>query len=665
MPQEPCHNYLLQTILKSDGDQYHFVVATSRTWYREWLEDYASLDMSESAVDLTGMGNGLSVLVEHDVNKHVAMADNIILKNEKLTGIITAWRSTKRAKEVRKSVRNGSIRYLSIGAIALKEVDTRYKIDRKPLMKITRWRPTEVSLVAKPADIDATITKTENKTVVIYHPSMPKKISDKNDKPQDKLVGNGSVSDTAPVDDAKTDVVKVHPTVLEKDVAKVVHNTLHKNQLLGGLSSDMRKKLGDNPAEADIYKSLYEQSMENKKKNKDYTSDIAKAGIYNDANVVQRYDFGKALHACISGDTSNYELGLANEVTKSLGSSVEGPGGAHRIIRPWYDIAKSLQVTATGTDGRAQAGVDGAKGSVPTMIQTGSFVDYIRNTTRLMSLGGEVIVGFTGMYEFDGWQNDANATWLEEVQTPGTSNSKLYQRTLSPVKVGTYEKISERAQYQTPYDLQSKVMQRQMAKVQQVIEQALLGIPKGSDDTAEKIVEAATTNPSGSKINTILNQGVGSLTPTIMEVDTNGKDLDWTLLFDMEEAMPDGADDVAEDLTMVMPRVGYSSLRKMKGTDNHPILDLSSKTFSVTGMPYYRSNNVTYNYTVGSSTKCFDMLAFYPSQMLYVFFGPGMVSDIGRVGDDLLDGRVTVVTRGELNAAYKQPSMAVIQRGLK
>ena len=119
------------------------------------------LDHSPSAIDLSKAQHGLSVLMEHDPIRAVAMADNPRVANSKLRFDITSWRSSKEAQEAKADYENKSLRHVSIG-YKRNTIQDLPDIDGVRAFKTTSWTPHEISFTSVPADTSVGVGRSEN-----------------------------------------------------------------------------------------------------------------------------------------------------------------------------------------------------------------------------------------------------------------------------------------------------------------------------------------------------------------------------------------------------------------------------------------------------------------------------------------------------------------------
>lgn len=107
------------------------------------------LDHSKEAIDLTRAAQGLALLLHHDPARPIGRVESIRSDGHKLRGI-ARFSSADEAQQARADVEAGILPSLSVGYQVLATAE-----EPGGVVRVTRWAPHEVSLVAIPADLNA------------------------------------------------------------------------------------------------------------------------------------------------------------------------------------------------------------------------------------------------------------------------------------------------------------------------------------------------------------------------------------------------------------------------------------------------------------------------------------------------------------------------------
>jgi HK97 family phage major capsid protein/HK97 family phage prohead protease len=112
------------------------------------------LSHDKNAIDLSR--SPLPLIINHEHNRlNIGLINDLKIVNKRLKGKIKFGDRTE-AKEILKDVKNGILRYLSVGYEVLKTKTT------KTGYLVTNWKPFEVSIVSVPADHTVGINRSKN-----------------------------------------------------------------------------------------------------------------------------------------------------------------------------------------------------------------------------------------------------------------------------------------------------------------------------------------------------------------------------------------------------------------------------------------------------------------------------------------------------------------------
>ncbi len=129
---------------------------------------------TKAAIDMerAGSDNGLPLLLGHQDGTLIGRVKNIKLKNKRLSGILHFSPNSEAARAAWADVQDGFLTDISI-RYNIESVRETITDDRKELIEITRWKPTEASVVSVPADSTVGINRSDQNEVIPMSKKVP------------------------------------------------------------------------------------------------------------------------------------------------------------------------------------------------------------------------------------------------------------------------------------------------------------------------------------------------------------------------------------------------------------------------------------------------------------------------------------------------------------
>lgn len=295
-----------------------------------------------------------------------------------------------------------------------------------------------------------------------------------------------------------------------------------------------------------------------------------------------RYSMIRAVNAAISGkwDKAGFELECSNEVQKRSGRQ----NTHERSFFIPTNLAFAAQ-RAAYTVGTAGSGTTGGT-LVATDLLAGSFIEVLRNKSRVMSLGATVLSGLTGAVDIPRQTGQTATFWTAEGVNTSEGEATFDKVSLSMKTIGTFSQITRNMLMQSTPDIDMIARADMMAAI-------ALGI-----DLASLSGAGSGGVPLG-----ISNQsGIGSVVG-----GTNGAQLSIDNYIDLETqlASSNAPEDSLAYLTNAKA-VGWT--KKLKSTTgqylwtNSPNGQRSATPGEINGYPVARSNQARSTLTKGTSS---------------------------------------------------------------
>ena len=109
------------------------------------------LDHSPESVDLSRLNNSAPVLVNHDTSDQVAVVESARIDPDRKGRAVLRFGRSRRAEEIFQDIVDGIRKHVSVGYRILDAVREGMR-DEKPIVRVMRWLPSEISMASIPAD---------------------------------------------------------------------------------------------------------------------------------------------------------------------------------------------------------------------------------------------------------------------------------------------------------------------------------------------------------------------------------------------------------------------------------------------------------------------------------------------------------------------------------
>jgi HK97 family phage major capsid protein len=436
----------------AEGGLVEMAIASEAPYARWWGTEI--LSCKAGACDLSRLADGRHpLLLNHDTEDQIGVIARAWLDNGVLRGAAKFSRS-ELGQEILQDVQDGIRSLVSVGyeIEELDEVeptplpDGTYKVKRSlsgaafetemrakygdsfhragvtptrgadsqdpPTFLVTRWVPFEASVVPIPADVNVGIGRSESAPAGEVPPTIL--------IPQEKSIMTVQVTD--PAIDNNTRVAAIMELgnqykqwVKDGDVVKAIRDGMSLDKFKDHIIDAMQSKHTDTSA--------LHIGMNQKEK--------------------QRYSFGRALTAAITGDwtKAGFEQECSRAVAKLTGASPEG------FFVPFEAWQRDFNVGTASEAGNL----------VPTYLRDDLFVDVLRNNLVVAPLGVRILTGLTGSIDMPRKSTAGTLGMVSEIGSASETNPLTSKVTLSPKRVSAYVEVSKQALIQAAMPLEAMI----------------------------------------------------------------------------------------------------------------------------------------------------------------------------------------------------------------
>ena len=286
----------------------------------------------------------------------------------------------------------------------------------------------------------------------------------------------------------------------------------------------------------------------------------------------------RAINAQMSGNwkEAGLEREISSDIAKRMGKSTDG------FYMPTNLSFAERSSYAVGTAG---AGTTGGT-LVATNLLAGSFIEVLRNKSRVMGLGATVLSGLVGSVDIPRQTAATSYYWVGEGGTLTEAEATFDKVSLSPKHIGTYSMITRQMLQQSTPDIEMLVRA-------DLIAQLALGI-----DAAALYGTGSSNQPLGISA----QSGIGSVVG-----GTNGAAITIDNLIDLETALA-AANAPDDSLAYLTNAKVVGALKKLKSTTgqylwtNSPNGQRSATPGEINGYTVARTNQARSNLTKGTSS---------------------------------------------------------------
>lgn len=303
-----------------------------------------------------------------------------------------------------------------------------------------------------------------------------------------------------------------------------------------------------------------------------------------------RYSMIRAINAAVSGNwkEAGFEAEVSNDIAKRMGKSTAGFFMPTNL--PFAQRAADYAVGAAATGGNL----------VATNLLAGSFIEVLRNKSRVMGLGATVLSGLVGNVDIPRRISASTAYWVGE-QTNVTNSAGTFDKvSLTPKTIGAISQITRNMLMQGTPDIEMLVRADLLAVL-------ALGI-----DLAALSGSGTSNQPRGIANQSGINAEVGG---------TNGGAITIDNLINMETAVM-AANAPEDGLAYLANARTVGALKKLKSTTGEYLwvttadVGRTGTPGEINGYPVARSNQARSSLTKGTGTNLSEVFFGAWSELL-------------------------------------------------
>ena len=290
----------------------------------------------------------------------------------------------------------------------------------------------------------------------------------------------------------------------------------------------------------------------------------------------EAYSMIRAINAQMSGDwkEAGLEREISQDIAKRMGKSTDG-----------FYMPTNLQFAERAQYAVGALGTGGAL--VATNLLAGSFIEVLRNKSRVMGLGATVLSGLVGSVDIPRQTAATSYYWVGEGGTLTEAEATFDKVSLSPKHIGTYSMITRQMLQQSTPDIEMLVRADLIAQIALGIDAAALyGSGSGS------------SQPLGISAQSGIGSVVGGANGAAITIDN---------LIDLETALAN-ANAPDDSLAYLTNAKVVGALKKLKSTTgqylwtNSPNGQRSATPGEINGYTVARTNQARSNLTKGTSS---------------------------------------------------------------
>lgn len=462
----PSRTFALTREINLDARTVDMACSSEEPYDRWWGTEI--LDHSPGAIDLSRLADGRHpFLLNHCMNDQIGVIESVTLGADRVLRCRARLSRSDLGSEILQDIADGIRSLVSIGYMIDEleeertaedgsierrrlgwsefEAEMRAKhgadfdftragdalaavADVRPVFRVTRWTPFEVSCVAVPADSSVGVGRSAGAEIGSVSSPHPPADPAPPIETQETLMSEVQVQDNGAAERARIESI----TQVGKAYAKHGGESLALDYIAQGKSL------------ADFQNQLMERIAT------DHTAAPATApDIGLTKKEAQRYSIVRAIRAMVDKDwtAAGFERECHQAILKRSGLG-EAPNAGFFVP---YEVQKR--------DLSSGGGVSSGGALVATDNLAGNFIDLLRNRAVVGKLGATMLSGLQGNVTIPKQTGANTAYWLSNESTGITEgNLTLGQLALTPKNVGAYQEISRQLMLQSSPAVDSLVM---------------------------------------------------------------------------------------------------------------------------------------------------------------------------------------------------------------
>lgn len=402
------------------------------------------LSHEAGAVELDRLNNGAPLLFNHDLDEVLGVVESASIGADRKGRAVVRFGNSERASEVFRDVQDGILRNVSVG-YRIKEIkldESREDVDR---YMVRKWEPYEVSIVTVPADTSVGVGRS------LKNSTHPKTMKLNSDAPE----GGAQAPD---IELVRSEAGKQAVASEQARVAAILDAG---NQF--GQRELAEKALREGASLEQFRVMLLDEVSKSNKR----VVESSKIGMGDkEARSFSLVKLLRALAAENPEDRKKFaeQAAFELEACRAASDRYHGQVRDNGTVLP---VEVMLSGTRAGEIISASAitgGITTGPNAVPTTLQSGSFIDVLRNKAKLLKHTTE-LAGLVGNIDIPKKIDASTATWVGE-DTAGSRQAVNFGLvSLRPKTVTNYAEITRRMLMQTAIGVEGVVREDLMAQL--------------------------------------------------------------------------------------------------------------------------------------------------------------------------------------------------------
>lgn len=470
-------------------------------------------------IDLARLNDGAPLLFNHNMDDIVGVVERANVDTKDRRGYATVrFANTPRGKEVMGMVQDGILRNVSFGYRigSMEETGTR---DQKEYTA-TEWSPYEISVVTVPADNSVGFGRSadgdEREVEVLTRAFEPAAAAATTEK---EVIMTQA---TAAAENA------VDIKVIESQAANAERARIATINALGDKFSkgDLARQLVESGKSIDEARAAFLEQMSVRAEKPVAEGE---ASLDLSEKEAKEYSLVRAINAALKGDWSKagFEAECSRAIATQRGRDTAG------FFMP-MNIRSAYNTGALGTGGAV----------VATNLLAGSFIEVLRNKTRVAQLGARFLTGLVGNVDIPRQITQTATYWVSEGSDVTEAEATFDKLSLSPKTLGARSQYTRQMLLQSTPDIEMLVRNDLAAVLALAIDKAAV----------------SGTGSSGQPTGILATSGIGSVVG-----GTNGAAITIDHLIDMESAVK-VANAPEDALAYLVNAKTVGALKKLKST---------------------------------------------------------------------------------------------------
>jgi HK97 family phage major capsid protein len=401
------------------------------------------LDHSPDSVLLDRLKSAGPLLVMHDRAKQVGIIESAEVGTDKKGHANARFGKSDFAEEIFQDVQDGIRKTTSVAYILHEIVLEKQSDEKQDQYRVTKWEPIEISLEPTPADYSIGVGRSANQPE--YEVKIINKRGLEMTEEEKKKLEDAKRKAEEEADQARNQAQTMAQSEIEAEKEKAKSEVKRVEEIMAiGARFNMLAEAQEAVKNKVSINEFQQKALDKLDNQKHIDTQISSIGM--PPKDIQEYSILRAIQALLNKDWSKagLELEASKEVAKRSGVDPRG-----FFIPPDVLLGKVI--------GKRDITTSGAAGLIATEHLAGSFIDLLRNRSRIIQLGAVTLAGLQGNVSIPKQTGAATAYWVDEGGETTESTPAFGALTLGPKTVTARVDYTRRMLLQSNPDIEMLV----------------------------------------------------------------------------------------------------------------------------------------------------------------------------------------------------------------